>query len=145
MRVTENFTLEELTYSPTATQKGIDNTPSDVVVDNLTALATCLEAVRKLVNKPIKVSSAYRSHLLNKAVGGSISSAHVAGLAADINVLGMSPKQLGVLIRDSGIKFDQLIVEPTWVHIGLSTTPLRNQVLTAKMVAGKMKYFQGII
>jgi len=145
MNLSEHFTLEELTSSNTAIAKGIDNTPSKEVIEHLKALSSVLEAVRSLVNKPIKVSSAYRSPALNKAVGGAINSAHVEGFAADISVAGYTPRQLAILIRDSGIKFDQLIAEPTWVHIGLADKPYRNQVLTATMNSGKMKYSQGII
>ena len=145
MNISKHFTLEELVGSPTAKAKGIDNSPSNEILANLRVLAATLEAVRSLVNKPISVSSAYRCKALNKAIGGASNSAHVEGLAADINIAGYTPNQLCKAIISSGIPFDQLIEEPSWVHIGLSKGTLRNQVLTAKMVNGKMTYSKGII
>ena len=85
---------------------------------------------------------------MNAAIGGARNSAHVQGLAADINVPGYAPKALANLIKDSGIKFDQLILEfPNangWVHIGLSIKPLRRQILTASHINGKTVYTEGL-
>lgn len=142
--MSEHFSIAELTFSQTATRRGIDNTPSEQVSANLRRLMETLELVRALVGKPLMISSGYRSPALNIAVGGAKDSAHVQGLAADINVAGMTPKTLAGLIRDSGIAFDQLIYEGTWVHIGLAAGTLRQEVLTANFSNGHATYTRGL-
>ena len=78
-----------------------------------------------------------------KAVGGAKDSAHMLGLAADINVDGYTPKQLATLIKASGLEVDQLILEfSEWVHVGLSLTPYRHQTLTINKGTG---YMQGLV
>lgn len=145
MQLSKNFSLAELVGSQVATRKGIDNTPTPAVVANLTRLAALLEQVRALVGAPITVSSGYRSPALNRAVGGAASSAHVLGLAADISTAKLAPKALAMLIRQSDIAFDQLIYEGTWVHIALSASAPRRQVLTAKFAGGGVSYVKGIV
>nr|WP_314607322.1 D-Ala-D-Ala carboxypeptidase family metallohydrolase [uncultured Janthinobacterium sp.] len=145
MNLSPHFSLAELVASQVATRKGIDNTPAAAVVANLTRLAALLEQVRALVGAPIAISSGYRSPALNKAVGGAANSAHVLGLAADISTPKLAPKALALLIRQSGIAFDQLIYEGTWVHIALATGALRRQVLTAKFAGGGVSYVAGIV
>lgn len=146
MNLSKYFTLAELTVSETATRKGIDNTPSPTVLANLARMAALLEFVRALHGKPIVVTSGYRSPAVNKAVGGSETSAHMSGLAADIICPGMTPKALAESIRTSGIVFDQLILEYPdrngWVHIGLSTRPPRQEVKTK--LTGK-PYIPGLV
>lgn len=144
MNLTPHFTLAELVESQTATRKGIDNTPPPAVVAGLTRVAQLLEQVRALVGGPINVSSGYRSPALNKAVGGAVNSAHVLGLAADITAPGLSPKALAKMIQRAGLEFDQLIYEGTWVHIGLSASSPRRQVLTATFSGGRASYSVGI-
>ena len=145
MKLTEHFSLGELVASQVSTRKGIDNAPAPDVVANLMRLATLLEQVRLLVGAPITISSGYRSPELNKAVGGAASSAHLTGLAADISTAKLAPKALAMLIRQSGIVFDQLIYEGTWVHIALSAGAPRRQVLTAKFGGGAVSYVAGIV
>lgn len=145
MNLSPHFTLEELSSSDTAVRKGIDNTPSAAIIENLKRIAQTLEEVRALVGGPIRVSSGYRSPELNKAIGGSGKSAHLEGLAADITVSGKTPKELAILIRDSGIKYDQLIYEGTWVHVGLANGTLRQQDLTAHFGSGATTYSSGIV
>lgn len=145
MNLTPHFSLAELTASDTAVARKIDNTPTPAITANLMRLAGVLERVRDLAGAPIKVSSGYRAPALNKAIGGSATSAHVFGLAADISTSAMSPKVLASLIRDSKIPFDQLIYEGTWVHIGLSAGKPRRQVLTAKFGPGGTTYVNGIV
>ena len=145
MKLSPHFSLAELVSSQVATRKGIDNAPAPTIVANLTRLAALLEQVRALVGAPIAISSGYRSPALNKAVGGAANSAHVLGLAADISTAKLAPKALALLIRQSGLDFDQLIYEGTWVHIGLSTGTPRRQVLTAKFAGGGVSYVAGIV
>lgn len=125
-QLTEHFSIKELTVTNT----GYDNTPTNEIINNLQTLAQALEKVRKaLDNKPIRILSAYRSPDVNHAVGGSKTSAHMKGLAADCTVDGMTLKDIFKTIRESGIVYDQLIMEPTWIHFGLSENP-RKQNLT---------------
>ena len=145
MKLSPHFSLAELVSSQVATRKGIDNAPAPAIVANLTRLAALLEQVRALVGAPIAISSGYRSPALNKAVSGAANSAHVLGLAADISTAKLTPKALALLIRQSDIAFDQLIYEGTWVHIALSASAPRRQVLTAKFAGGGVSYVAGIV
>ena len=145
MNLSPHFSLAELVSSQVATRKGIDNAPAPAIVANLTRLAALLEQVRALVGAPIAISSGYRSPALNKAVSGAANSAHVLGLAADISTAKLAPKALALLIRQSDIAFDQLIYEGTWVHIALSASAPRRQVLTAKFAGGGVSYVAGIV
>lgn len=138
MRLSKNFTLVEFTKSSTAVRLGIDNTPSQEVIENLRLLVdVVLQPLADGLKKPITVNSGYRSPKLNAAIGGATNSQHVLGLAADIEVAGMSNYDLAVYIRDN-LKFDQLILEfytpgdPSsgWVHVSVSRKNFRQEVLT---------------
>lgn len=126
------FTIKELCQSSTATQKGIDNTPNSEIVNNLTQLVdNILDPLRKEYGKPIKVNSGYRCDALNKAVGGSKTSYHRFGLAADITAGSKSEnKKLFTLAQKLNLPYDQLIDEKgySWIHISFSTKP-RKQIL----------------
>jgi zinc D-Ala-D-Ala carboxypeptidase len=140
MKLSPNFTLDELTFSETAARQDIDNAPSPGVIENLKLVAATLEQIRELVGRPITVSSGYRSLALNKAVGGSGNSAHTFGLAADINCPGVKPGALAHIIKASNIEFDQLILEfDRWVHIGLVAGKPRGELLTIRTGTGYMK------
>lgn len=141
MKLTQHFNLAEFTQSQTATRKGIDNTPNSVVINNLTIVAANMETVRTLLNNlPIAISSGYRSPALNKAVGGSKTSAHVDGWACDFICPAFgTPVQIVDKLKDSDLKFDQIIEEGTWVHISFAPTR-RRQVLKATFKNGKASY-----
>lgn len=122
MRLSENFSLEELTASETAARKGIDNTPSEDVIDNLKRLAAALQETRALLNhRAILVSSGYRSLKLNQAVGGSATSDHCKGLAADFICPSYgSPDDIVRAIAASDLSFKQVIREfDKWVHLSI--------------------------
>ena len=122
MRLSENFSLEELTASETAARKGIDNTPSEEVINNLKRLAAALQEVRALLNhRAILVSSGYRSPELNQAVGGSATSDHCKGLAADFICPSYgTPNDIVRAIAASGLSFKQVIREfDKWVHLSI--------------------------
>jgi len=122
MKLSPNFNLQELTFSQIAARRGIDNTPPPKVKDNLERLAFFLEQVRKLFNKPLLISSGYRSREVNEAVGGSKTSQHCEGCAADFNVKGMSPNAVVRAIVDANIPYDQVILEfDSWIHISIPT------------------------
>jgi zinc D-Ala-D-Ala carboxypeptidase len=120
MNLSENFTLEEMTASETAARYNIDNTPPNEVLLNLRRLALFLEDVRKALDKPIHINSAYRSPEANEKVGGKPTSQHCRGTAADIKVKGMTPDQVVRAIIKAGLKYDQVIREfDSWTHISI--------------------------
>lgn len=127
------FSPEELTHSTTADRRGIDNTIPDRLLPNITRLIDYLDKVREEFDAPISVSSGYRCPALNRAVGGSPSSQHMQGLAADLVVPELS--RLFQTIRKMG-GFDQLIWEEpgphrVWVHVSVAPkgSKPRGQVL----------------
>ncbi|MFA9204562.1 MAG: D-Ala-D-Ala carboxypeptidase family metallohydrolase [Flavobacteriales bacterium] len=154
MRLSPHFTLAEMTVSQTAARTSTPNIPSDPMVNNLRRLCVeLLEPVREIVGSPISISSGFRSPQINALVGGSISSAHTQGFAADIHAHSYgSARKLATLLATElpkrGIKFDQIILEfDRWVHIGLFTTGQRQrgQILTAKKIGSKTHYLSGIV
>lgn len=126
------FTIKELSKSSTALSKNIDNSPSPDIVKNLTLLVdNILDPLREKYGKPIMVNGAYRCSELNKAVGGSKTSQHMTGQAADITV--GSPdnnKKLFNLMIEMNLPFDQLIDEKNfrWIHVSYSNKH-RKQIL----------------
>lgn len=139
MKLTENFTLEELTFSQTAIRKGINNEPSETVKRNLKVLAEGLERVRGILLSPVRISSGYRSSELNKLIGGSSKSAHMDGYAADFTSKFGNPESIVRTLKLHGIKCDQCICEGTWVHISFDPK-MRNQFLTATFNNGVASY-----
>ena len=124
-QLTKNFSLEELTVSETAARKGIDNTPGAAELRNLKRLAQALEKLRAaLGHKPIVVTSGYRSPALNAAIGGSRTSRHMLGLAADFIVPAYATVlQTARTVVGCGVEFDQTIYEyGRWLHFGLSAS-----------------------
>jgi hypothetical protein len=120
MQLTEHFTLEELTVSESAARQGLDNTPTGEALENLKRLAEFLEDVRELLGKPIKINSAYRAPEVNAAVGGSKTSQHCLGCAADIRVTGMTPDEVVRAITASDLDYDQCIREfDSWTHVSI--------------------------
>lgn len=124
-QLSQHFWLSEFTQSQTAQRRGIDNTPSFEVVQNLRRLAAALQQVRNLVGAPIVISSGFRGARLNSAVGGSPTSLHMLGCAADFTAPGFgTPLQVAKLIEaNDSIDFLELIYEGTWVHFGIQPDP----------------------
>ena len=126
------FTITELSKSSTAAQKGIDNTPNPDVIKNLESLVEhILDPLREKFGKPITVNSGYRCPALNMAVGGSKTSHHMIGLAADITGGSVARNRiLFSLIQELNLPFDQLIDEKNykWIHVSFSEKP-RKQIL----------------
>lgn len=121
-----HFTVKELIRSDVATRKGIYNFPSAEVLENLRVLANKLEVVRVVLGRAVLVTSGYRSEELNTAIGGSKTSSHMTGLAADIEcpVFG-SPREVFEKLRQhrQDLGYDQLILEfppDGWVHIAFA-------------------------
>lgn len=117
------FTLQELTKSYSAVKYGIDNTPSQVVVQNLNALVdNLLDPIREAWGAPIIVSSGYRCPALNKRIGGVANSQHLYGQAADIKTVSDTRednKRLYEMIKSMNLPVDQCINEHDfdWIHI----------------------------
>lgn len=133
MRLSENFTLEELTSSATAHRLGISNLPSESEILNLSRLCSdILQPIRNKWGKPIIITSGYRSPGLNKAVGGVSSSQHIFGEAADIVTSNnrLLWKLIIEMIKNGEITVGQLINEKnlSWIHISLPGHHL-NQIL----------------
>lgn len=136
MQLSTHFTLSEFLQSETADKLGINNSLDIVwdsyVVGNLENLCRwTLEPIRRKVGCPVHISSGYRCSRLNEAVGGSPTSDHREGLAADIYFDGFAEKWYEVvmlLVCNHCIPFDQLIVYRNFLHIGIGRT-MRRQVL----------------
>lgn len=141
MNMTTNFSYDELVYSETAVSRGIGNEPNTAQIMNLLRLCTqLLEPIRTLIGGPIHINSGFRSLEVNKLVGGQPASAHKEGLAADIifpkNTLAIT--DIWVLIKDSLLPYDQLIVETSsktgsiWIHVAASRAGIvpRRQAFT---------------
>ncbi len=136
MKITEHFTLEELSFSEAAARLGLDNTPMQAVITNLGLVAAVMERIRTLLgDRPIVVHSGYRSAEVNQAVGGVVTSAHCHGLACDFVCPAFgTPEEVAVVILKSDIEYDQLILEYGWVHVGLVQQGLlsRREALTKR-------------
>lgn len=126
------FTIEELCRSDKALQMGINNTPTDDIIDSLSDLVKyVLDPARERIGKPVTVNSGYRCPELNKAVGGKSTSQHTKGEAADLTTGSREEnKWLFEIIRDS-LPFDQLINEHdfSWVHVSYRQGSNRKQIL----------------
>jgi zinc D-Ala-D-Ala carboxypeptidase len=142
--------LHELTKSDTAIRHGIDNTPSMQVIENLQDLVdNVLQPLREKFG-PIIVTSGYRSPAVNTKIGGSPTSDHCFGYAADFEGQ-MDNRELALYIRDH-LKFKQLILEfyrdgvpdSGWVHCSFQKDANKGQVLTASKVNGRTQYTNGI-
>lgn len=128
----KHFTIKELSHSDTALAKGIDNFPTAEAICNLTKLVdNVLDPLREKYGKPIRVSSGYRSAILNRSVNGATSSQHRLGEAADITVGSKKENRKLFEIIKSELPFDQLIDEKdfSWVHVSFREGRNRKQVL----------------
>ena len=147
MNLTEHFTLAEMTASQTAARKGIRNVPGEREIAALKLLCEkVLEPVREHFGCPVLISSAYRSPRLNTAIGGSASSQHCKGEAADFTVYGVADVDVAQWIWRK-LNYDQLILEfppEGWVHVSYSAHRMRNQELTAKRKGGRTVYLPGL-
>jgi len=144
-RLSQHFTYDELTYSETALRKGIPNVPSDEQLVCLIRLCeTILEPVRKILNAPMHINSGFRTPVLNTAVGGAHTSAHLTGEAADFVPIGLDLRTTFDILRAStDVPYDQIIFEcKAWIHIAVAPVGLkpRRQALTATGHAGDWVY-----
>lgn len=144
MKLSENFTLEELVFSETAMRKGYDNTPNADHVSMLQRLCVeLLEPIRSKLGVPIHINSGFRCNKLNKSVGGSDNSAHLYGCAADFVPKGLDLREAFDRIVSSGLEYDQVILEcNSWIHIALPRPGqvARHAALLASGGPGNWKY-----
>ena len=133
MQLSNNFTLEELirtsrTHLLNANREAALN--SKEITDNLKALATkVLQPIRDYYNKPVRITSGYRSKALNVAGGGSTTSQHSYGEAADIQIDGVSVDELFADLKSGKVvdldNVGQVIIEKVggaeWIHISIMT------------------------
>jgi zinc D-Ala-D-Ala carboxypeptidase len=149
MRISKHISYKEAVHSNTAKRRGIDNTPNEEQLYNMTKVAhNIFEPLRLYVGGAIKINSFFRSEELNKAIGGSSKSQHCQGCAIDIDdIYGHKTNyEMFEYIREN-LDFDQLIYEfgdatnPDWVHVSyVSTGDNRNRVLRAVKNNGKTSY-----
>ena len=127
------FSFQEFERSDTAYRHGIDNTLPDKLKGNVAVLVDkVLDPLREAWGKPIAVTSGYRCAALNKAVGGSATSHHCKGMAADLTTGNrVENRKLFQLIMDLKLPFTQLIDEKNfqWVHVSLDPEDVKRQVL----------------
>lgn len=130
--LSKNFTLKELSVSSYAVRKGLVNEPGAAEIANLKAL--CVNVLQPLRDKfgTVTISSGYRSRAVNVGIGGSSNSDHCRGMAADLEVPGVSNREVIAWIR-ANLPFKQLILEfgdAGWVHVSYDPRDLRKEVLS---------------
>ena len=148
MKLSDNFSLLELTKSQTAERKGIDNTPSPEHQENLKLLCThILQPIRDHFERVVSVSSGYRSEALCTAIGSKTTSQHAKGQAADFEIYRLSNQELANYIKEN-LDYDQLILEywkesdpnSGWIHCSYNSEGNRKEYLRAYKNEGKTKY-----
>ena len=127
----------------TVTDTGLSNQPNTIQQGNIERTRIQMNRVREVIGKPINVNSWFRSPRVNRAVGGSNTSAHLSGFAVDFWVHGLTNEQICDMINAADIHYDQLIDEFNgtryWVHISFDPR-MRGQRLIARKVNSKMNY-----
>lgn len=128
------FSIAEFLHSDAAEKHQVSNIPSDEellkVLTNIKALVNnVLDPLRAIIGRPIIITSGYRSQQVNELVGGSKTSQHLTGKAADIHVQGYTPQQMDVVYQtiQMGFDFDQLIFYPTKNIIHISWNGDKNR------------------
>jgi len=150
-RLTEDFNLSEFTNSQYAVRHNINNQPNDYELANIINItAPTMQKIRDLLGAPVHITSGYRCYALNRAIGGSGTSAHMSGLAVDfVAPRAGTPKEVAEELKRhvKDLRIDQLINEGQWVHVGFAAPNKqpRNEVMTARFIKGKPTYEKGIV
>jgi len=153
MNLTANFTLAEMVKSDTALRHDMDNTPGEAEIENLKRLCEkVLQPVREHFKTGVKVNSGFRHPDVNAKVGGSKTSDHCKGQAADIEIPGIPNADLAKWITEN-LDFTQVILEfytqgvpdSGWVHVSYDPQNLKKQSLTAVKKDGKTVYLPGLV
>lgn len=146
--LSEHFSIKELTYSDTAIRLVIDNSPTDEVLINLqNVVQFILEPVRQYFDKPVKITSGYRSEKLCLAIGSKATSQHTLGQAVDFEVIGI-PNQVVSDWIVNNLDYDQCILEfwnpdvynSGWVHCSYKPSGNRKMYLKAYTANGRVVY-----
>jgi len=146
MKLSKNFDLNEFRKSITAIRNGIDNEPTKDHIRNIQLLVKfVLQPLRESLQKPIKITSGYRSENLNKFIKGSKKSQHCKGMASDIQIIvngEMKNKEIWDAVLELDLPFDQMINEFdfSWIHISYNHEKNRKQLLEAYKENGKTFY-----
>ena len=138
MKLTDNFSLKEMTQSQTALKNNIDNEPNAEQIENLKQLCqTILQPIREDFQLPIKITSGFRSPELCEIIGSKSTSQHCANecAAADFEIPGVDNKKVFRHIIEN-LPYDQIILEyyddsdinSGWIHVSWSPNP-RGQAL----------------
>jgi hypothetical protein len=147
-QLSKSFTLEEFLKSQEATRLGIDNTPNEEQIFNLQLLCNnIIQPIRDFYNKPLLISSGYRSPELCIAIGSTTKSQHTKGQAADFEISGIPNKEVADFIVGS-LDWDQCILEfwnenepnSGWVHCSYAYGANRRQYLKAQRINGTIVY-----
>jgi zinc D-Ala-D-Ala carboxypeptidase len=153
MQLSPNFSLTEMVKSETALRHGMENTPGEAEIAALRLLCEkVLQPVRDHYGVGVKVNSGFRHPDVNAAVGGSKTSDHCRGQAADIEIPGVANADLAVWIMEN-LDYTQLILEfytpgildSGWVHVSYNPTNLKKENLTATKKDGKTVYLPGLV
>lgn len=145
MNLSPNFTLAEMIRSQAALEHGINNTPDQRTVGELRRLCvTALEPARARLGVRLRILSGYRCPQVNSLVGSTAPhSAHIDGRAADTLPEGMGLREAFDALRSMpDLPFDQLILEPSWIHIGIAREGVipRREALIATGRPGDWRY-----
>ena len=149
MKLSENFTLDELTKSQEAIRLGILNEPNDEHITNLILLCkNILQPVRNHFKIPVSISSGYRSAELCEAIGSSSKSQHTKGQAADFELFGIHNREVSDWIVKN-LDYDQCILEfwnpndpnSGWVHCSYNDVKNRKEYLRASKVNDAIIYY----
>ena len=151
MKISQHVSYNEATKSATAERKGMYNTPNASELERMKTLSEKIfEPVREaLGNKPLRITSFFRSIALNRLIGGgSSTSQHCKGQAMDIDADGSHTSNKAVFMYIvENLSFDQLIwefgdnLDPDWIHVSyVSEEENRGEILKAVRMGGKTKY-----
>lgn len=150
MNLSHSFELAEFLRSQEAARLGRAIEPTEEEIANLRRLcALVLQPLRDALCKPVVIISGLRPLWLNKLIGGSKTSAHMEGRAADLIVPGMAALEVCKFTRGLRLELDQCINEfpPIgWTHVGIAKVGeiARAEYLTARAVEGRTRYEQGL-
>ena len=142
-----HFSLHELTASEYAARHGIDNSPNAEILANINILMDGLERARTVLDKPMSISSGYRSPKVKAGAGGSKASYHMRGLAADFTCPGMTPKDVCNALEAAKqiIQYDKIILEyGRWTHIQFPDVDEEPRMQSFTIMSKETGYEQGI-
>lgn len=106
VKLSKNFTVKEFACS--------DGT--DTVFISLT-LVNLLQKIRDHFGKAVIINSAYRTEAHNKSIGGATYSQHKYGLAADIHINGVTPKEIASYVETLMPSSGGIGIYKSFVHV----------------------------